>query len=144
MTKFMPKIERNSLLLLAGIVWFIAGFNIMRIGTPDMLLNLRSPILPVLFSIIIFYLFFKLVFHKMVIKHCDRIKSYTERKIHVFKFFDTKSYLIMAFMISLGVLLRNSHLLTPLCLGTFYTGLGGSLISAGIFFVIRYLEQYAD
>ncbi|HWP96295.1 MAG TPA: hypothetical protein VN426_05550 [Syntrophomonadaceae bacterium] len=144
MIKFIPKIKKNSLLLLAGIVWFIAGFNIIRIGTPEMLLDLRSPILPVLLSIIIFYLFFKLVFQKMVDKHCDRIKGYTEHKIVVFKFFDTRSYLIMAFMITLGVLLRNSHLLTPLCLGTFYTGLGGSLICAGLFFVIRYLDQYAD
>ncbi|MEN6347778.1 MAG: hypothetical protein ABFD08_00060 [Syntrophomonas sp.] len=143
MEKFIPKISRNSLLLLAGMVWFIAGFNIMRIGISALLFNVSSPILSVLVSILIFCLFFKLIFHKIVVKHCDRIKSYSETKIIIFKFFDMKSYLIMAFMIALGLTVRSSHILTPLYLGTFYNGLGGSLISSGILFVVRYLGQYA-
>lgn len=143
MGKFMPKVNRNSLLLLAGMVWFIVGFNIMRLGTSALLLNFTSPVLSVLVSLLIFGLFFKLVFQKMVIKHCDRIKNYSEPKIMVFKFFDKKSYLIMALMIALGVTIRSSHLLNPLCLGIFYNGLGGSLISSGILFVVRYLGQYA-
>ena len=44
----------------------------------------------------------------------------------------------MIFMITFGVTLRMSHLIPPLYLGTFYTGLGASLIGAGIFFFIQY------
>ncbi len=29
-----PKVKRNTLLFIAGTVWLVAGFNIMRIGTP--------------------------------------------------------------------------------------------------------------
>ncbi|MEN6389106.1 MAG: hypothetical protein ABFD04_01735 [Syntrophomonas sp.] len=143
MERFVPKVNRNSLLLLAGMVWFIVGFNIMRIGTSALLSNLGLPLLSVLVSLLIFALFFKFVFHKMVVRHCDRIRNYSEAQIMIIKFFDKRSYLIMAFMITLGVTIRSFHLLNPLCLGTFYNGLGGSLVSSGILFVVRYLGQYA-
>ena len=131
MKKIIPKVDKLKLLLLAGAVWFIAGFNIMRIGTPDMIANWHSPLLPLLFSVVVFGLFFKFVFHKMVVKNRDG-------KIPFYRFFDKKSYLIMIFMITFGVTLRMSHLIPPLYLGTFYTGLGASLIGAGIFFFIQY------
>ena len=138
MKKIIPKVDKLTLLVLAGAVWFIAGFNIMRIGTPDMIANWHSPLLPLLFSVVVFGLFFKFVFHKMIVKHSARIMNYGDGKIPFYRFFDKKSYLIMIFMITFGVTLRMSHLIPPLYLGTFYTGLGASLIGAGIFFFIQY------
>ena len=95
MKKIIPKVDKLKLLLLAGAVWFIAGFNIMRIGTPDMIANWHSPLLPLLFSVVVFGLFFKFVFHKMVVKHSARIMNYGDGKIPFYRFFDKKSYLIM-------------------------------------------------
>ncbi len=138
MKKIIPRVDKLTLLVLAGAVWFIAGFNIMRIGTPDMIANWQSPVLPLLFSVVVFGLFFKFVFYKMVVKHSARIMNYGDEKIPFYRFFDKKSYLIMIFMITFGVTLRMSHLIPPLYLGTFYTGLGESLIGAGIFFFIQY------
>ena len=74
----------------------------------------------------------------MVVKHSARIMNYGDGKIPFYRFFDKKSYLIMIFIITFGVTLRMSHLIPPLYLGTFYTGLGASLIGAGIFFFIQY------
>ena len=64
MKKIIPRVDKLTLLVLAGAVWFIAGFNIMRIGTPDMIANWQSPVLPLLFSVVVFGLFFKFVFYK--------------------------------------------------------------------------------
>ena len=86
MKKIIPKVDKLKLLLLAGAVWFIAGFNIMRIGTPDMIANWHSPLLPLLFSVVVFGLFFKFVFHKMVVKHSARIMNYGDGKIPFYRF----------------------------------------------------------
>ena len=40
----------------------------------------------------------------------------------VLYFFDKKSYLLMAFMMTFGILLRSSRLVPPLWLGTFTRG----------------------
>lgn len=102
-----------------------------------------SPAVPLLCAAVVFGLFFGLIFYKMVKKHCRRIRAYEQARIPFYRFFDRKSYLIMAFMITFGVTLRASNLIPPLYLGTFYTGLGASLMGAGIFFLIRWARRYA-
>lgn len=138
-----PKVKRNTLLLIAGVVWFIAGFNIMRIGTPGMIENWTSPLWALLFSALIFGLFYGFVFHRMVKKHSNRIRNMEEETIPAYRFFDTKAYCIMAFMITFGILLRSSGWIPPYYLGIFYTGLGFSLIMAGIFFLWRFVRRFA-
>ena len=68
------KVKRNTLLLLACLVWSIAGFNILRIGL--MAYPAYRTILNILLSILVFGVFQKFVFGKLVKKHTDRINSY--------------------------------------------------------------------
>ncbi len=141
MTNIIPKVSKRSLILIAGLVWCIAGYNILAIGFSNLIMSWNVTIVHIVVSIVIFLLFFKFVFYRMVGKHTRRIKNYQDEKIIVFKFFDTKSYMIMAFMITFGILLRNSKLLPPLCLGTFYVGLGSALAGAGITFLVHYISD---
>lgn len=60
------KVKRNTLLLLACLVWGIAGFNILRIGL--MAYPAYRTILNVLLSILVFGVFQKFVFGKLVKK----------------------------------------------------------------------------
>ncbi|MCJ8011395.1 hypothetical protein MUG84_06495 [Paenibacillus sp. KQZ6P-2] len=136
------KVEKKFLIMIAGIVWFIAGFNIMRIG-----LDAGRGIWEwyfILVALVVYSLFHNLVFRKMVKKHTARIKSYEEQKHNVFRFFDTNSYLIMAFMITLGASLRLSGLVSDAFIAMFYSGLGASLIVAGVSFELhfyRYMKE---
>lgn len=141
MTKFIPRVSKRSLVFIAGLVWCIAGYNILAIGLPNMINNWSTPVIPIAVSIVVFLLFFKFVFYKMVGKHNRRIKSYQEKRIEIYKFFDLKGYIIMTFMMTFGILLRNSNLIPPLYLGTFYTGLGSALLGAGIGFLILFLKD---
>ena len=138
-----PKVKRNTLLFIAGTVWLVAGFNIMRIGTPGMIENWTSPLWALLISALIFGLFYGLIFHRMVKKHCTRIQEMEDEKIPIYRFFDRKAYCIMAFMITFGVLLRASGWIPPYYLGIFYTGLGFSLMTAGVFFLWRFARKFA-
>ena len=73
------KVQRNILLLIAGFIWFIAGFNIMRIG-----IIASSGIWlwwMLCISIVVFLLFHNMVFRKMVRKHTKRILDYQEERL---------------------------------------------------------------
>ena len=129
-------VHKNTLILIAGIVWAIAGFNIVRIGLVDYAGNLtwwRG-----LLSIVVFTVFQVFIFGKMVKKHTERILQYEDEQQNFFRFFDTKSYLIMAFMMTLGIGLGVSGPVPNTFIAFFYTGLGASLLTAGVLFLISY------
>jgi integral membrane sensor domain MASE1 len=114
---YAPRIQKRFLLLIAGIVWCFAGGMISYIGISAYAES--QPILwygPAL-SAVVFGLFFFLVFLKMFRRHRIRILGYEKERICVFAFFDVKSWIIMACMITFGILLRSSGLL-----GTFWLG----------------------
>ena len=131
-------VHKNTLILIAGIVWAIAGFNIVRIGLVAYKGNFTW--WRALLSVVVFAVFQLFIFGKMVQKHTDRILNYEEERQNFFRFFDTRSYLIMAFMMTLGIGLRVSGAVPNTFIAFFYTGLGASLLTAGVLFVIRYIR----
>ena len=64
----------------------------------------------------------------------SRISAY-EEELHFFlKFFDVKSFIIMAVMMTGGIWLRSSGVAPDRFIAFFYTGLGASLLLAGLLF----------
>lgn len=133
------KVKRNTLLLIACFVWCAAGFNILRIGVlayPDYL-----GIMNFALSLVVFVVFQLFIFGKLVKKHSTRITGYEEERHFFLKFFDVKSFAIMAFMMTGGVALRSSGVAPERFIAVFYTGLGASLLLAGIFFGVNFIKE---
>lgn len=133
------KVRKINLLAIASLVWMIAGFNILRIGVSSYKNNVT--ILGIGISITVFLLFWFKVFSKLVKKHTKRIINFEEEKQLFFKFFDKKSFMIMAFMMTFGIGLRVSNILDPKYIAQFYTGLGTALTLAGVLFGINFLKN---
>lgn len=131
-------VKRNSLILIASIVWIVAGFNVLKIGIDTYAGN--TSILNFFLSSVIFLLFWTTVFRKLVKKHVVRIRQYSEDKLLFIKFFDIKSFMIMFIMIVGGITIRTFNLLPDKFIAVFYTGLGAALFLAGIMFGINYLK----
>lgn len=134
------KVKKQNLLLLAGIVWMIAGFNVLRIGLETyaeyrMIINYAI-------TLMVFLVFWFMVFHKLTIKHTKRIHEFEEELQLFYKFFDLKSFLIMAFMISFGIIIRKFQLLPDRFIAVFYTGLGAALFMAGVLFTWNYIKIF--
>ena len=127
------------LLLIAGIVWMFAGGNILRIGVPDFIQYWQFSVWYLLGAAGVFLLFMGLIFYRLVQKHTARIMGISDNEVPFYKFFDRKSYLIMIFMITGGLLLRSSHLLPPIAIGVLYCGIGTSLIGAGVLFLQKFI-----
>ena len=132
------KVKKKTLLLIACAVWSVAGFNILRIG-----LLSYSPyisVINILLSLAVFTVFQYFVLGRLVKKHTARIQNYEEERHFFMKFFDIKSFIIMAVMMSGGIYLRASSLAPERFIAVFYTGLGSSLLLAGILFGKNFLQ----
>lgn len=130
------KVKRNTLLLFACLVWSVAGFNILRIGL--VAYPAYFTVLNLLLSVLVFVVFQRFIFGKLVKKHTARISAYLEERHFFLKFFDGKAFVIMAVMIAGGIGLRTSGIAPEQFIAVFYTGLGASLLVAGLLFGRNY------
>ena len=132
------KVSKNTLLLIACLVWGFAGFNILKIGV-NAYSNFLSPINFTL-SLAVFVIFQVFIFGKLVKKHVSRINAYKENKQFFLKFFDVKSFIIMAFMMTFGIVLRATNIAPERFIAVFYTGLGSALALAGLLFGYQFVK----
>ena len=135
------KVKTHILLLLACLVWLAAGGNIRRLGVLSYppFVNVWN----VLLSILVFTIFGRFIFGPLVKKHRTRIAGYDEQKQYFFRFFDGKSFLIMAFMMGGGIWLRASGLAPDVFIAVFYSGLGAALMLAGVLFGVHFVKTCA-
>lgn len=136
-------VKNNTLLLIAALVWSAAGVNILRIGIIEY--PPYFSLINALLSAVVFVIFELFIFGRMVKKHTKRIDAYGDEKQLWIKFFDVKSFIIMAVMMTGGILLRALHLAPKVFIAVFYTGLGAALLLAGILFgrnfVVRIIKK---
>lgn len=131
----MFKVKKKTLLLIAGIVWLIAGINVTRLGIISYF-QIDKKLYWYALSVVIFGLF-GLMFYKMTQKHTKRILQY-ESDRPFWNFFDAKSYLIMFCMMSFGIGIRNMGIFPQYFIAFFYTGLGAALALSGVVFIVNY------
>ena len=87
------KVKRNTLLLIACLVWGAAGFNILRLGV--LAYPAYLSVLNFVLSALVFAVFQYFIFGRLVKKHTARITGYEEERHFFLKFFDVKSLIIM-------------------------------------------------
>ena len=133
------KVQKNTLLLIACLVWGAAGFNILKIG----LLAYQNYLQPLNYalSLVVFAIFQFLIFGKLVKKHTQRILAYKEKQFFL-KFFDVKSFIIMAFMMTFGIVLCATNIAPEQFIAVFYTGLGSALFLAGLLFGYQFAKTF--
>lgn len=134
------KVRSDKLLLIACLVWAAAGFNVLRMGLRAYSQYLTA--LNIMCSLLVFTVFQFFVFGRLVRKHTARISSYGDRPQFFLKFFDLKSFVIMAFMMGGGIALRAWSAVPESFIAVFYSGLGASLLLAGILLEINYSRQH--
>lgn len=134
------RIMKQSLIAVAGIVWLLAGLNVAILGVRAAI-DLRglAALVPVALAggAITIFCAFHPMFSKLVKKNAQRIADLEGDRHHVVRFFDRKSYMMMAFMMSLGIGMRAAGLFPEWFIAFFYTGLGLALTLAGASYIAR-------
>ena len=133
----MLKIPTKYLLLVNGLLWTAIGTRILLIGI-DYYGRLESvPWWYFVLSALVFAGFW-FMFTGVVRKYSERIMAMTEPKMSIFRTFSLKGYIIIAFMITLGITLKRIPQVPDSFIAWFYCGLGPGLLSAGVRFIIRW------
>lgn len=132
------KVKKNTLLLIACLVWGAAGFNILRIGL--LAYPAYLSVLNLALSALVFAVFQRFIFGRLVKKHTTRISAYPDIPQFFLRFFDGKSFAIMAFMMACGIGLRASGAAPEVFIAVFYSGLGAALLLAGLLFGRNYTQ----
>lgn len=134
----LPSIKAEYLLLIAGLVWLVAGGNIFKIGLKSFIIGWHKNHLYLIAAAVIYVLFIKYIFYPLIRKHTKRISFMNGETAPSYSFFDKKSYIVMLCMISIGIILRNLHILHPAIIGFLYCGIGSALMTSGILFMKRF------
>lgn len=129
-------VKRSTLLLIACLVWGCAGANILRIGLAAYPAYLS--VLNLVLSAVVFAVFQRFIFGPLVKKHTGQITGYEAERHFFLKFFDLRSFAIMAVMMTGGIWLRASGVGPEVFIAVFYSGLGASLLLAGLLFGRNY------
>lgn len=127
------QVKKQNLLIIAALVWVAAGVNILHIGLEAYAEGYVTTLNEVL-SVAVGLVFWFGTFYKLTKKHTQRITNYEEQHQYFWHFFDLKSFIIMAIMMTGGIALRVSGIAPSVFIAIFYTGLGSALALAGILF----------
>lgn len=122
--------KTKSLAFIAGIIWLIAGFNVCRIGVVSWM-DCDATTIGMIVGCVVTLILFSTMFVKMLVKNVRRIRTLEAEKRRVWHMMPVKSYVIMAVMITFGVLLRRCPVMPTSFIAAFYVGLGSSLMLAG-------------
>ncbi len=134
------RIKKQPLIAVAGIVWLLAGLNVAILGMRAAI-DMRGVAAIIFLALaggaIAIFCAFHPMFSKLVKKNAQRIAGLDGDRHHVVRFFDRKSYMMMAFMMSLGIGMRVAGLFPDWFIAFFYTGLGLALTLAGASCIAR-------
>ena len=126
-TRLNPAVPRHWLFALAGLLWTAVGSLLcIRAITWLSVFSLETELLVEFFGAALAPIGYLVLFSKVVQKNIDRILGLPERAC-AFAFAAWKGYLMIAFMIAIGLALRNSGL-PKFYLALPYTAMGGVLL----------------
>jgi len=141
LSDLIPRVSKHYLILVAALVWTLAGgmllFRGFTINNP-LPINWKKELL---FCIAAGLLFFRLLFNQISAKHVLRIKNLPIERPVVFSFFNMRSYLMMFSMISLGIILRKSGIVSPEYLSIMYVTMGIPLLMSSFRFYSTFFKS---
>ena len=80
------------------------------------------------------------MFNNFIKRYTTRILSFPERKKSLFAFFDLHGYVLIFFMMGLGISLKHIPSMPVEFFAAFYPGLGTALSIAGIRYLVSWCK----
>ena len=139
--KLKPSINKKSLLLVAGCAWTIAGGILISRGSLELWSIDHYLWMEILAGIILGTIFYLFLFARISKKHVTRITLITIDNPCFFSFFNFRSYIMMAVMITTGIVLRKLDIINHEILYTFYLTMGVPLLISAFRFFTRWIQD---
>ncbi len=132
-----PGVPKPVLIALGAALWGFAAFRILKMGFIFIEKHALHHFVNYLIGIAGFVPFFLLVFRKVSLRYLTRIKNLPQRRPCMFAFFDLRGYIMMSFMITMGIMVSHWELIPELYKGTFFISLGLSLLASSMFYIVE-------
>ena len=140
MAKIKPAVNKRVLLFLAGLMWLGVGTMLLYLSFSWLnAFHAHGAFLFAGIGVLVALLVHHFGFLKIVDKNLGRILPMEGSKC-VFAFMTWKSYIIVAIMVAMGVLLRHSPIPKPY-LSVIYIGIGLALLLSSIRYLRVLLSQ---
>lgn len=137
--KLKPGVSKHLLFFIAALIWTFAGAMLLFKGYLMISSNPENIWIKLTISIICGVLFYVFIFSGISFKHSTRIKLLVSEKPCAFSFFSWKSYLMMSLMITMGIGLRISGIVSAGILSILYITMDIPLLSSALSF---YFDGY--
>lgn len=129
-----PAAPKRTLLFVAASVWTFAGSMLLFKGYKMLDMTNRLLWLKLILAFTGGIFFYTKLFSKLSLKHTLRILSLKEAYPCIFSFFNFRSYLMMALMISMGITLRTTGWVAPDNLSLLYLTMSVPLLLSSVRF----------
>ena len=138
--KILPVAKRH-LLLANAIVWGAPGVKILVTGIQSYLALWPSKsIVWLAIGTVLVLAGFVWMFNRIVKKYSDRIMAFPEKKKSILAFLPVRGWILVIFMMCLGISLKLIPGVPTEFFASFYCGLGPALIAAAAQFLARWIE----
>jgi len=138
--KYKPGIHKKYLLIISGLMWTGVGIFLSSL-TYRWLLSYDNKIIYYSLGIILAILIHRFGFGFIANQNINRVLKMEKTKICAFAFQPWYSYLIVIFMMSLGMFMRNSFI-PKNYLAILYLGIGGGLFLSSIKYYISFVKDF--
>ncbi len=126
----MPKVNKNILILISGLMWTGVGIFLPSLALRWFaLLSTNEIIFATITGIILGLVIAYFGFSGLANKNIYRINQY-QGKVCLWAFQKWTTYLLIIFMMSLGIFMRNTPLIPKYLLSPIYIGIGLALFLA--------------
>ena len=134
--------KRRHLYAVAGIIWGIPGITITLKGIKAYMMQPSGNIWWLLLVTISVMAAFFMMFRSIVDRYSRRIASLPE-SVRIWQTFPLKGWILLAFMMGLGITLKHIPEVPTAFTASFYSGLGPMLILSSLRFIWKgYLPYY--
>ena len=131
MEKYKPAVPRKVLYIFAGLLWTIAGIILCQFSLRWLIVVEWIPGIGFgLSGLFLAIFFYQKGFKSVVRKNLERLHSLPERPC-LFAFAGWNSYLVIAAMMTMGMMLRHSAI-PKLYLAVPYEAMGGALLIGSV------------
>lgn len=125
-------LQKKWLIVENALLWMAAGFNILRIGVGAAVSDTSATAFHVVLRAFPVFAAFAAMFARVIKKNSRRILAMPQPRAPFYRFLDLKGYIVIAFMMTLGVALRHIGPIPDAFFAFFYTGLGAALFLVGL------------
>ncbi|MEN8121689.1 MAG: hypothetical protein ABFS35_15160 [Bacteroidota bacterium] len=141
----MPKVNKNILIIIAGVLWTSVGILLIRIASNWFHLLSKSEFI---FSIIGGLLLGSVIsyfgFSNLAKKNIERINLYSNN-VCLWAFQKWQTYFLIIFMIGLGIFMRTTSFIPKFLLTPMYIGIGFALFTASFkYYEFLFKLRYPD